>query len=107
MNWFRKDAQGRFLWPGFGENMRVLKWIIDRVHGRVPAYESPVGWEPRYQDFEWNGLDFSAEQFEAVEAIQIPEWQHELRWQDELFFNLNDRLPKELVFQRELLISRL
>jgi phosphoenolpyruvate carboxykinase (GTP) len=107
VNWFRKGPDGKFLWPGFGENMRVLKWILDRVHGRVPAHETPVGWTPRYRDFEWAGLDFTEEQFDVLQTIDIPEWQRELLWQDELFFNLNDRLPKELVFQRELLVSRL
>jgi phosphoenolpyruvate carboxykinase (GTP) len=107
VNWFRKGAEGKFLWPGFGENMRVLKWIIDRVKGRIPAHETQVGWSPRYQDFQWEGLDYSATDFEAVQSIEIPEWQRELGWQDELFFKLSDRLPKELVFQRELLVSRL
>lgn len=107
VNWFRKDDDGHFLWPGFGENMRALKWMVDRVHGRVPAHETPIGWSPRYEDFEWKGLDYSREQFEALQKIDSVEWQRELLWQDELFFRLNDRLPKELVFQRELLISRL
>jgi phosphoenolpyruvate carboxykinase (GTP) len=107
VNWFRKGAEGKFLWPGFGENMRVLKWIIDRVHGRVGAHETAVGRTPRYHEFEWTGLDYSKDEFETLMNIDSLEWQRELHWQDELFFRLKDRLPKELVFQRELLISRL
>lgn len=108
VNWFRKDPQGeKYLWPGYSENMRVLKWIVDRVRGRVPANETPVGWSPRYDDFEWKGLDFSRAQFEEMGKIEPAEWQRELLWQDELFLKLHDRLPKELIFQRELLISRL
>lgn len=107
VNWFRKDADGAYLWPGYGENMRVLKWVIDRVNGRVPAYESAVGWLPRYEDFEWSSLDFSRARFDEVQRIDPAEWHKELLWQDELFLRLHHRLPKELIFQRELLISRL
>ena len=107
VNWFRKGADGSYLWPGFGENMRVLKWAVDRVRGRVPAREGPVGWMPRYRDFEWSGLDFSREQFEAVQKVDRDEWRQELISQDELYMKIYERLPKELLFQRELLISRL
>ncbi|MBI2927442.1 MAG: phosphoenolpyruvate carboxykinase (GTP) [Verrucomicrobia bacterium] len=108
VNWFRKDGAGNFLWPGFGENMRVLKWIVDRCHGRVGAQESPLGWVPRVQDFDLAGLsDFSADQFAKLQAINADEWKKEMLSQDELFIQLHATLPKELIFQRELLISRL
>jgi phosphoenolpyruvate carboxykinase (GTP) len=107
VNWFRKDAEGGFLWPGFGDNMRVLKWIVDRVRGRVPAAESAIGWLPLFEDFEWSGLDFNRERFFALQEINRAEWHRELLSQDELYMKLYDDLPKELIFQRELLISRL
>ncbi len=107
VNWFRKDADGKFLWPGFGENFRVLRWIIDRCHGRARASELQIGWMPRYREFDWTGLDFSREQFVECMKIDATEWQRELISQTELFLKLHDRLPKELIFQRELLISRL
>jgi phosphoenolpyruvate carboxykinase (GTP) len=107
VNWFRKDAEGKFLWPGFGDNMRVLKWIVDRVRGRVAAAESAIGWLPLFEDFEWSGLDFNREKFFALQEINRAEWHRELLSQDELYMKLYDHLPKELIFQRELLISRL
>ena len=107
VNWFRKDAEGKFLWPGFGENFRVLKWIIDRTHGRALARETQIGWMPRYREFDWRGLDYSKEQFDQCMNFDRAEWQRELISQTELFLTLADRLPKELIFQRELLISRL
>jgi phosphoenolpyruvate carboxykinase (GTP) len=106
VNWFRKEND-KFLWPGFGENFRVLKWIIDRSRGRAASRETPIGWMPRYGEFDWTGLDFPREKFDACMKIDAPEWQRELISQTELFLTLHDRLPKELIFQRELLISRL
>jgi phosphoenolpyruvate carboxykinase (GTP) len=108
VNWFRKNAQGKFLWPGYGENMRVLKWIIDRCHGRVPAYETPVGWMPEPRDIDTKGLvGCSNEQLAEVLSINVEDWKREVLLQDELFFKLYSDLPKELIFQRELLISRM
>jgi phosphoenolpyruvate carboxykinase (GTP) len=108
VNWFRKSKEGKFLWPGYGENMRVLKWIVDRCHGRVAAYETPVGWMPEPEDIDPTGL---AEEDRAnlpeVLSINLEEWKREVLSQDELFFRLYSDLPKELIFQRELLISRL
>ncbi len=108
VNWFRKDAEGRYLWPGFGENMRVLKWIVDRCNGDAAAYESPIGWMPYPDQFDLEGLEgFTREQFEYLQKIDKTEWTRELLLQDELFIRLYERLPKEMVFQRELLVSRL
>jgi phosphoenolpyruvate carboxykinase (GTP) len=107
VNWFRKDAEGNYLWPGFGENFRVLRWIIDRCHGRALARETQIGWMPRYDEFDWTGSDYSREKFRQVMQIDGAEWHRELISQTELFLKLHDRLPKELIFQRELLISRL
>jgi phosphoenolpyruvate carboxykinase (GTP) len=108
VNWFRKGADGKFLWPGFGENMRVLKWIIDRCRGRVPAYETPVGWMPEPADIDITGLDgYDPQNLVDALSVDMEEWKREVLGQDELFYRLYSDLPKELIFQRELLISRL
>ncbi|MGH6842669.1 MAG: phosphoenolpyruvate carboxykinase (GTP), partial [Methylocella sp.] len=107
VNWFRKDEDGKFLWPGFGDNMRVLKWIVDRVHGRGYAVESPIGWMPRHQDIEWKGLDFPADRFYDLMAVSRDAGTAEARAHEEQFEMFVDRLPKEFVFERELLRSRL
>jgi phosphoenolpyruvate carboxykinase (GTP) len=108
VNWFRKSKDGEFLWPGYGENMRVLKWIVDRCHGRVTAYETPVGWMPEEQDIDTTGLkDFDPAHLTDALSLDVDEWKKEVLLQDDLFFRLYSDLPKELIFQRELLISRL
>ena len=107
VNWFRKDDQGEFIWPGFGENMRVLKWIVDRSRGRSLAKETPIGWVPHYEDVEWKGLDFSKDKFEALQAFDRAAWRTEVLGHEELFLDLHDRLPPEAVYERELLICRL
>ena len=107
VNWFRKDADGKFMWPGFSENMRVLNWIVDRVHGRALAKETPIGWVPHYEDIEWKGLEFSKEKFDDLQAFDRDAWRDEVLGHEELFLELHDRLPPETVYERELLICRL
>jgi phosphoenolpyruvate carboxykinase (GTP) len=107
VNWFRKDAAGKLLWPGFRENMRVLKWIVARVRGRTLARETPIGWMPQYDDIDWTGLPFARDRFEALQAVDPADWRREIIEQEELFFDLHDRLPPEMVYERELLICRL
>ena len=108
VNWFRKDENGKFLWPGFGENMRVLKWIVQRVHGGASSVESPIGWMPRYEDMDWTGLeDFSRDDFNKIMSIDREPWKQELFGHEELFSKMYDKLPKEFFFIRELLLSSL
>ncbi len=107
VNWFRKDAAGKFLWPGYGENMRVLKWVVDRVRGRAYGRETPIGWMPRYEDLKWNGLEFPRERFQQLQAIDRSAWRREIAQHEELFIDLHDHLPPEILFERELLIGRL
>ncbi len=107
VNWFRKDENGKFIWPGFGENIRVLKWIIERAHGQAVSVETPIGWVPRYEDIDWRGLDFSPEQFDQVMECDLAEWQQEILLHEELFIKLYDRLPKELLSVRDLILSSL
>ena len=108
VNWFRKDEDGNFAWPGFGENMRVLKWIVQRVKGRASAVESPIGWMPRYKDMDWRGLEnFTQEDFMSIMAVDREAWKQEVLGHEELFSRLYDKLPKEFLFMRELLLSAL
>jgi phosphoenolpyruvate carboxykinase (GTP) len=107
VNWFRKDAAGKFMWPGFSENMRVLKWIVDRAHGRALGGETPIGWMPHYEDMKWDGMDFPKETFEQLQAFDRAAWRTEVLGHEELFLDLHDRLPPEMIYERELLICRL
>jgi phosphoenolpyruvate carboxykinase (GTP) len=108
VNWFRKDEKGNFVWPGFGDNMRILKWIIQRVKGKASAVESPIGWMPHYDDIDWRGLEgFTKKQFEDLMTVDREAWKQELLSHAELFERMYDKLPKEYIFMRELLLSGL
>ena len=96
VNWFRRDAEGNFVWPGFGQNMRVLEWIIDRCEGRAEATETPIGLVPTYEQLNWEGIDFSKEQFDTVTTQDKDQWIKELESHTELFTKLGDRLPQAL-----------
>jgi phosphoenolpyruvate carboxykinase (GTP) len=107
VNWFRKDENGKFLWPGFGENIRVLKWVVDRVRGRAQGKETPIGWTPYYEDMHWAGLNFPRETFEQLQQVDPDAWKKEVMDHEELFIAVHDHLPAEMIYERELLICRL
>ncbi len=107
VNWFRKGKDGEFLWPGFGENMRVLEWIVNRAVGQGAGHETPIGWMPYYDELNFEGLDFTREQFEKLMELDPDEFRQELLSEAELYLRLYDHLPKELIFQRELLAGRI
>jgi phosphoenolpyruvate carboxykinase (GTP) len=108
VNWFRKSDEGKFLWPGFGENMRVLEWIVRRCKGEAAGHETQIGWTPSYEDFNHHGLaGFGEQEFANCMTFDRKQWKQELVSQAEFFIDLYDHLPKELLFQRELLAARL
>jgi phosphoenolpyruvate carboxykinase (GTP) len=106
-NWFRKGEDGKFVWPGYGENMRVLKWMIDRIEGTGQGQEHVFGISPRYEDLHWNGLNFSTAQFESASSIDKTAWQAEFKLHDELFEQLKHNLPASLTQTKEALQGRL
>jgi len=106
VNWFRKSAEGKFLWPGYGDNMRVLKWILDRAHGRVPARESLVGWVPRQEDINLAGLDLKLDALKAAMKVDLGEWEQELESQKEWYDKLGATLPRSLELTRQALLER-
>ena len=107
VNWFRKGSNGNYLWPGYGENLRILKWIVDRVRGRAQGQETPIGWVPHFSDVNWEGLDFTYEQFKELETVDREAWKQEVMDHEKLFLAIHDHLPPEMVYERELLICRL
>jgi phosphoenolpyruvate carboxykinase (GTP) len=106
VNWFRKGADGKFLWPGYGENMRPLKWILDRSHGRVSATETAVGYVPQLQDFNVSGLDISKDVVREAMKVDLGEWEEELTSQEEWYHKIGRTLPRALALERELLLDR-
>lgn len=107
VNWFRKDSDGTFMWPGFGENMRVLEWIIDRSRGAAGAIETPVGWAPRASDIDRTGLELGSGDLEALLRVDPTEWQDELRSHAEWFAKLGSTVPVALELQRKMLLESL
>jgi phosphoenolpyruvate carboxykinase (GTP) len=107
VNWFRKGKNGKFLWPGFGENMRVLRWCVDMVNGKGHGYESALGWMPKYEDIDWRGLDFPREQWDELNALDKDRMKKAAVSHEELFMSLWDKLPKEMLFLRDLQQGRL
>jgi phosphoenolpyruvate carboxykinase (GTP) len=107
VNWFRRGADGKFLWPGFSDNLRVLAWIVERIHGRAFALESPFGWMPRFEDLSWRSLDYPEASFRQLMSIDRDAAAGEVRQHEELFDKFLDRLPKEFILERELLRLRL
>jgi phosphoenolpyruvate carboxykinase (GTP) len=101
VNWFRRDANGKFLWPGFGENVRVLQWVFERCRGRAPGVETPLGEMPRFEDLDWRGLEkLSPAQYAELERVDAAAWKEELASHDELFGKFGKRLPTALEARR-------
>jgi phosphoenolpyruvate carboxykinase (GTP) len=108
VNWFRKNAEGKFLWPGFGENMRVLEWIVKRCRGEGRGHEDELGWMPRYSEMNWEGMEtFSQEQWNELMTVDKREFRQELLSTEELYLDLYDDMPRELNCQRDLLAGRI
>jgi phosphoenolpyruvate carboxykinase (GTP) len=107
VNWFRKDEHGRFIWPGYGENMRVLKWVVDRCNSSGGAVEGPLGWVPDYSALTWEGIDFPREAYASIANIDTELARQETNDQEELFTRFGDHLPREIEIERELQLARL
>jgi phosphoenolpyruvate carboxykinase (GTP) len=107
VNWFRKGPGGKFVWPGYGENMRVLKWMLERVEGRAHGVDNAFGVTPAYEDITWKGLDFTPAQYEQVTSIDAAAWKAELALHAELFQQLAYHLPRELTDTKAKIEARL
>ena len=107
VNWFRKGPDGKFVWPGYGENMRVLEWMLGRLNGNAKGVENAFGLSPTYEDINWNGLNFSKEQYQSVIGIDTAAWQQELRLHEELFQQLSYHLPAEMPATKNKIEQRL
>ena len=105
VNWFLKK-DGKFMWPGFGENLRVLLWIVNRARGRAGAVESPIGWMPTFDDMDWREFDMTPEKFEELMSLDKAAWKQELLSHEELFMKLSERLPRELIMERQMILAR-
>jgi len=106
VNWFRKDGDGKFIWPGFGQNMRVLKWVVDRVHGRADAVDSPFGNMPRYEDITWSGLNFDRDNYSQIMDIERAGAEAEVAGVEEYYAGFGSHLPDALEAQRRALAER-
>jgi phosphoenolpyruvate carboxykinase (GTP) len=107
VNWFRRDAAGKFLWPGYGENLRVLRWIIERCEGRVGAVEKPIGFLPKPADIDLKGLDVSNDTLEQLLAVDTEQWRKEMTSIGEYFAEFGDRLPQKLSAEHQKVVRAL